>query len=184
MPLVRDVGEAEPDLDRAGCTWSFLDFAQCSEHVQHRAVLAEHEAGEARDALRSRTRRQRPQELASEPSSLPFVDDGHGELGLLRAVVVAHVPGDADALASQRVDGDERFVIRVVDLREVGQLARRELRLRAQEAEVARLLREVPEGLVQPSGVAGTEGADLDSGSIAQVHHTAMVTAGDAACIA
>ena len=75
---------------------------------------------------------------------------------------------DADRLARVAHDRDQRLVVVVVDLGEVGQRAVCEAIDRREEASIAGLGGEVREALGEPFLVAGLDRADLEFGAVAQ----------------
>ena len=87
-------------------------------------VVREQAGLEALDAVLARAGGQAPQQLAAEAAALPVVDDGDGRLGDRGLLGQADVAGDADARAALRVARADRLVVDVVDLGEVGELAR------------------------------------------------------------
>lgn len=74
-----------------------------------------------------------------------LVDDGHGRLGDLGIVPQADEPRYSERLATFPVDAHERLVVVAVDVAEVRQVRRGEVRLGDEEATVARLVAEALE---------------------------------------
>ena len=99
---------------------------------------------------------------------VPVVDHGDGELGLAR-VVGANESGGAERLAGFGDERDEGFVVVVVDLRQVCQIAVGEPRQRGEEAAVARLGRKPLEGFHDRGLVAGAHGAHDDRRAVGKL---------------
>jgi hypothetical protein len=101
-----------------------------------------------------------------EPAALPVVDDDQRGLG--DAGPGADVAGHADPVAGVGVDGDERLVVVVVDVREVLDVARAQVRHRAEEPPVARLGAQTFEARDEQRAVVGLERPDVDARAVAE----------------
>jgi hypothetical protein len=89
------------------------------------------------------------------------VADGDGGLGCLRVLLQPHEAGHrADAVIG--IDGHDRVVVVAVDLGQVAQLRRRQVRLRAQEAALDALLGQAAHALRELLLVVGADLAEVD----------------------
>lgn len=164
LAIARIVGDLERHLDHAAARVPPLDDgAKRLEHVFYGLIVRRHERRESHDSLLPRARGEVTQERRAEPSALPIVRHRDRGLRLLAIRARAHVAGDPEPVAAGWVDRHERLVIVVVDIRQVGELLVRQPRRRAEEAAIARQLREALKTRREASLVAGTERANLGS---------------------
>ena len=167
--------QLDVDLQRRAVAAGHGDLAEAVEERQHRVVGRQQRGGEDPDAVLGGARAQPPQQLAAEPAVLPGVDHGHGGLGDVRALVLAHVARHAHALAGGRVQRPDRLVVDVVDLGEERQLVHREPVAGRQEALVDRLVGEVRPARDEQRLVLRADGPHEHLGAVAQRHVLARV---------
>jgi hypothetical protein len=101
-------------------------------------------------------------ESGADAMSLPVVDNRDGQLGNTVIDRRPDVACDSDPVAARGVDGDEGFVVMVVDVGEVAQLGVGQARMRRQKPPVARALAETVEPCLQSRPVLGTHRPDFD----------------------
>jgi hypothetical protein len=114
---------------------------------------------EAADPGAHRAVGERSQQRRADPMALPVVDDRDRHLGLVE-LGQAHVACDPDRRPRRRRERDQRFVMPVVDVEELGQLTRRELGLGREEALVAGPGAQMPEREDERAAIGRAELAD------------------------
>jgi hypothetical protein len=105
-------------------------------------VVAEHRHVEAPDAGAPCPVDECRHQFGANPLVLPAVDDLDRHLGGVECLE-PHVAGDPDRRPGRRREGDQRLVVPMVDVDQVGELAGRQLGLGGEEALVARPRAEV-----------------------------------------
>lgn len=155
------------DLDRAALPVHDAHRAECLEELEHPAILGQQQGREANDALGPRSLGEEVEQRSPDAAALPVIDHRDGGLGRVRAVAATHEACHADAVARLGVDRGERFVVVVVDVREVGDEVAAEPRHRCEEAPVARLGPETLESSQQQGAIVWMHGAHDHAGAIA-----------------
>jgi hypothetical protein len=107
---------------------------------------------------------------------MPVVDDGRGDLDGARVLPRSGVAHDGHAAAADRVIGDQRLAVVMVDVHEVVELALGEARLRGREALVPRLVRQCEHSGRECRAVAGAQRADQDGRAVAQTQRARGLT--------
>src|SRR5205823_1744026 len=125
-------------LDEPVVARGHLGVAEFEDHLDHGRVLRQYRGAEAPDALFAGAGGQIAQRGA-KPAALPVVGHRDGDLRHRRVLARAHEGRYAEAVARLGVERQQRLVVVVIDLRQVLQLRPAQLRLRGQEAAVARL---------------------------------------------
>ena len=111
----------------------------------------------------STSKQQRP-----DSPALPVVDHRHCEVRHVRALAETHVARDADPLSGFVVNGDDRLVVVVIDVRQVMHNCLCQLGHRREETPVARLVAQAVEAVQQQSPVRTGALTHPDAGTIAE----------------
>jgi hypothetical protein len=99
---------------------------------------------------------------------MPLVDDGDGHLGRLRVLARPDIACHSKRGIASSVEGDERFVVVVIDLGEIGQHGLAQLGDRGEEAPVPGLGAQALIGGTQGFSMARSDGADPHVGPVSQ----------------
>src|SRR5665647_3165662 len=105
-----------------------------TQQSEHARIVGRDQRGEVTNVLLAGTISQPDQQLGTKPSALPFVDDGDRNFGSHWVFDEPDVASDAKAATVNWIQCDERFVVVVVDLGEVTQFRRGQVRLAHQES--------------------------------------------------
>jgi len=166
-PRPRQLLGLEEDLDLdLGSHPANLVLAQLTEHTDRRRVTREHRCAEAHQALLPRAVGQPVEQPGAKAATLPVVGDD--DRGLCLVGPGPHEARDADDVPRRLVDREQRFVVVVVDLGEVVQVALAEPWRWTEEAPVAGFRAQTLESGMQRVTVIGRDGPQDDDGAVRQ----------------
>lgn len=140
-----------------------------SETIQQpkrRLIARDRDGDEAINALPPRAPGEQPQQAPTDAASLPFVDDGDGKLRC--AGRDPDVASNADGYPCLHVDGDQRFVVAVVDVSQIVELEVGEGGSVSEEAPVARVVTQPLEDVGYERPVAGGNRSHEDPGTVGE----------------
>ncbi len=123
------------------------------QQPDHSRIVCSDQCREVADPFLTSPINQSAQQRGSEPSALPLIDDGDGDICPLRVFDVPDVSSDAKAAAIDRIYGAKGLMVVVIDLGEVTQLRGGQGWFAGQESQTARLGAQACEAVCQQRGV-------------------------------
>jgi len=153
-------GQVQPELEDVQLPRVQREAELAQERVGA-DVVVEDVGDEAREARRRRPPHDQSRQRAAEPAALPLVGDDHRDVGR-RVVVATGVPRHADDVAARAVERGDGVAGDVVELREAVELSLAQVRLRPEEAVVARLLAEPVEQVGEALAVGRPQRPDFE----------------------
>src|SRR5450755_4645876 len=166
-----DHGDRHLDLNRAGVAVDDPHRAEAVEKPHHLLVTGQHQRGEGRDRLLARPRADHLEQQRTQAPSLPVIDHGHGELRRIAAPFVARVADHPDPFAGLLVQRDDRFVVVVVvvvDLEQVAHHRLTQLRHRRKKAPITRLGAQALKAALQQLLIGAVTLAHANARTVAQ----------------
>ena len=164
----RSRAQLHGQLDRAWAAPAGDDVADVRRERRSRVISDDRAADQALDSRGPGTVHQPLEQRSTSAAPLPRIGDDDRKLSQARVTRVPYVPRYPDAVAALRIEGDERFVVRVVDVGEVLELVRREVVEIAEEPPVAAYGRELLEARLQLRRVARLDRPDADLPAIGE----------------
>jgi len=127
------------------------------QQPDHGGIAGRHQGGEVTDTFLAGAIGKPAQQLGSESSALPVIDDGDGDFCSLGVFGVPDVASDSESTTISRVERTKRLVVVVVDLGEVTQLRGGQIRFAGQKSQLTRLIAEAGEAVGQQWCVPGLD---------------------------
>jgi hypothetical protein len=169
-PRLRRGLDGEPGVHDARARVLVHVEAERDHDVEHLPVRGQDVGLEPLDPVGGCDAGQVLHEQRAHPAALPGVHDGQRELGPPAVVFGADVTADADELLLPLLPAHrhQADVPGEIELREVAQLRRRQVLLRAQEAEAHGIEPEPVEMRLQALLVVGADGTDVDGAAVTE----------------